>query len=85
MYTKARKSQSLKFSVVELHKILQRWCLGEYLILYQKDIKYCDIICHSFFNYVKNFVFFIDLYKNHILYGCHGNKYGKKNLYLSKI
>ena len=23
-------------------------------------------------------------YKNHILYGCHGNKYGQSNLYLSK-
>ena len=28
---------------------------------------------------------FINIHKNHILYGCNGNKYGPKNLYLSKI
>ena len=28
--------------------------------------------------YRKKTGFFINLYKNHILYGCHGNKYGQK-------
>ena len=34
--------------------------------------------------YYKNSVFFINLYENDILYGCHGNRYGQKKLYLLK-
>ena len=32
----------------------------------------------------KKSVFVLKLYENHILYGCHGNMYGQKNIYLSK-
>ena len=42
-----------------------------------------DDICSSFLIMVKT-VFFIYPYKNHILYGCHDNKYGQKKSYLSK-
>ena len=27
----------------------------------------------------------VKTYENHISYGCHGNKYGQKNVYFKKI
>ena len=34
--------------------------------------------------YDKNSVFFINLYENHNIYGCHGNKNGHKNILVKK-
>ena len=69
-----KSKKELKSSVVELHKFDR----DDACVNILHSTTYGDNICQIW----QNSVFFTSLYKNHILYGCQGNKYGQKNLYI---